>query len=409
MDFGAALRTYTLLTIGEGLVAQIPALVISTAAGILVTRVSSEEAGGHLGSDIGRQILAEPKALAVAAALLAGLAAVPGLPALPFLVLGSLLGLLAYHLLRTRTAGDHGRGDDAGAPLQVPIGIALCPTLGEQLLPARGASRLRSEWLPAVGARLFAETGISLPAVDLRIDATLPSPGGYALCLQEIPAASGTVPDLATAGETIAEHLHGVLRQHGHRLVGIQETQALLDSLARTQPVLVREVVPQQVSVVVLAEVLARLAREGISLRNLADILTAIARRGPHAGDAAALAESVRAALQRQITHKYAAADGSVGVYFLDSMIEETLREAVVKTEAGTHLALEPELARDIARAVERAVRSTRQPVILTSADLRRHLRALVEPEQPEVAVLAYQELLPEAKLNTLGQISIGA
>jgi len=102
MDLFAALRTYTLLTIGEGLVAQIPALVISTAAGILVTRVSSEEEGGHLGSDIGRQILAQPKALAASATLLFVLALFPGLPAVPFLVLGVLLGLLAYRLIRTR-------------------------------------------------------------------------------------------------------------------------------------------------------------------------------------------------------------------------------------------------------------------------------------------------------------------
>jgi len=166
-------------------------------------------------------------------------------------------------------------------------------------------------------------------------------------------------------------------------------------------------VVPQLVSLVVLADVLARLAREGISLRNLADILVAIARRGPHPCDAATIAESVRAALQRQITHRYAAPDGSVGVYFLDSMIEETLREAIVKTEAGSELALEPQLARDIALAVVRGVSGTSQPVILTSADIRRHLRGLVEHEQPAVAVLSYQELLPEAKLNTLGQISL--
>jgi type III secretion protein V len=408
MDFGIALRTYTLLTIGEGLVAQIPALVISTAAGVLVTRVSSEEAGGHLGSDIGRQILAQPKALAVAAALLAGLAVVPGLPALPFLGLGTLLGLLAYRLLRTRTADELRESEAAaGMPLQVPLGIVLSSELGAKLLPARGPSRWREEWLPAVRARCFAETGITVPTIDLRVDGAAVPRNGYTIYVQEIPAATGTVPDLATAGETIARHLGDVLRQHGHRLVGIQETQALLDSLGRTQPALVREVVPQQVSLVVLADVLGRLAREGISLRNLADILAAIARRGPHPGDAATLAESVRASLQRQITHQYAAADGSVGVYFLDSMIEETLREAVVKTEAGTELALEPELARDIALAVGRTVGGTSQPVILTSADIRRHLRALMEHEHPAVAVLAYQELLPEAKLNTLGQISI--
>jgi type III secretion protein V len=205
----------------------------------------------------------------------------------------------------------------------------------------------------------------------------------------------------------VAEHLHRVLRQHGHRFVGIQETQTLLDGLERTHPALVREVVPKSVTPVLLADVLQRLAREGISLRNLADILAALARRSPGEDDAAALAERVRTALQRQITFQYAAPDGSVGVYFVDSMIEETVREAIRRIESGSHLALEPQLARDIVAAVARAVAGAARPVILTSADVRRHLRGLLEHEQPEVAVLAYQELLPEARLETRGQITV--
>ena len=415
MDLLPALRTYTLLTVGEGLVAQIPALVISTAAGILVTRVSSEEEGGHLGSDIGRQLLAQPKALAVAAALLAVLAAVPGLPALPFLILGALLGLLAYQLIRTQAADERAGGDPApaGTPLLVPIGIALSPALGEELLPARGPSRLRSEWLPAVRARFFAESGITLPAIDVRIDAAAPAANAYTIALQEIPVATGAIPagtagaTAPCAGEIIALDLHHVLRRHGYRLVGIQETQVLLDSLGRTHPALVREVVPQRVTPVLLADILQRLAREGISLRALGDILAALSRCPPGENDAAILAERVRAALQRQITFQYAAPDGSVGVYFVDSMIEETVREAIRRTDTGSHLALEPQLARDISQAVERAVSGAARPVILTSADIRRHLRGLVENEQPEVAVLAYPELAPEAKLETLGHITI--
>jgi type III secretion protein V len=415
MDLFAALRTYTLLTVGEGLVAQIPALIISTAAGILVTRVSSEEEGGHLGSDIGRQILAQPKALAVTAALLTVLAAVPGLPAVPFLVLGALLGLLAYKLIRTQAADDRAGGDSApaGTPLLVPIGIALSPALGEELLPARGPSRLRLQWLPAVRARFFAESGITIPAIDVRIDPAAPAANAYTIAWQEIPVAKGAIPDgeagatAPCAGELIALDLHRILRRHGYRLVGIQETQVLLDSLERTHPALVREVVPRLVTPVLLADVLQRLAREGISLRHLGDILTALSRCPPGENDAATLAERVRAALQRQITFQYAAPDGSVGVYFVDSMIEETVREAIRRTDTGSHLALEPQLARDIVQAVERAVSGAARAVILTSADIRRHLRGLVENEQPEVAVLAYQELAPEAKLESLGRITI--
>ena len=415
MDIGPALRTYTLLTIGEGLVAQIPALIISTAAGILVTRVSSDEEDSHLGSDIGRQLLAQPKALAITAALLALLAIVPGLPALPFLVLAAGLGLLAYQLLDGKTAGSRARDSataaSALAPLLVPVAIDLSPELSRVLLPERGPSRLVSEWLPAMRERLFAETGIAIPDIDVRGQVAGLAADAYTICVQEIPVARGTAiagaPGAATPGEVIVAHLHTVLRRHGHRFVGVQQTQGLLERLARTQPALVREVVPASVTPVLLADVLERLAREGISLRHLGDILAALARRPPGADDAAAAAERVRASLQRHITFQYSGADGSLGVFFVDSMIEETVREAIRKTEMGSHLALEPQLASDIVQAVGRAVAGAAKPVIVTAADIRRHLRGLVEHEQPEVAVLAYQELAPETKLQTLGTVRI--
>jgi type III secretion protein V len=433
MDLFAALRTYTLLTIGEGLVTQIPALVLSTAAGILVTRVSSEEEGGHLGSDIGRQILAQPKALAVAAALFFVLSLIPGLPAVPFLVLSALLGLLAYRLMRTRPV-QSGRAEFPGmrnlpgqgdlehpkgmvSPLLVPVAIdlsaALSAALSESVLPRQGLSRLESELLPALRETYFMETGIALPAVSVRANAASLAPGDYTIRLQEIPIAKGNaLGDVAgtresTPDEIIAEHLLRVLRQHGHIFVGIQETQALLEGLQRTHPHLVREVVPKLVSPVLLADVLQRLAREGISLRHLGDILEALAKHAGGAGNAALLAEEVRAALRRQITFKYSNPDGGVGVFFLDSMIEETVREAIRTTSAGSHLALEPELSGDIIRAVKRTVAEVASPVILTTGDIRRHLRGLLESEQPQIAVLAYQELLPEAKLQTLGRISV--
>ena len=181
MDAGAAARTYTVLTIGEGLVSQIPALVISTSAGIIVTRVASEEEGGHLGRDIGLQIMAQPKALAIAAGLLALLAIVPGLPTVPFLTLAVILGAVAWKLLRTPAAPAEALATGAGgavvvrggaprgaateeamlSPLLTPIAVEVSAELGAYLDVLRGlrSSRLRE--------RLFAELGLPLPAVRL--------------------------------------------------------------------------------------------------------------------------------------------------------------------------------------------------------------------------------------------------
>jgi type III secretion protein V len=437
MDLGSAVRMYTLLTIGEGLVTQIPALVLSTAAGILVTRVSSEEEGGHLGSDIGRQILAQPKAIAVAATLFFVLSLIPGLPAVPFLILGALLGLLAYRLMRTRRSG-HGEFQEtqsslgqgnpkrpAGivSPLLVPAAIdlstalstALTTALSESILPGQGQSRLESELLPAVLKTFFMETGIAVSAVSVHGNIAGLAPGDYSIRLHEIPVAHGHAFTRAVSTgkpptkpeSIIAEHLLCVLRQHGHIFVGIQETQMLLESLRRTHPHLVGEVVPKLVSLVLLADILQRLAREGISLRHLGDILEALAKHAGSEREPALLAEEVRAALRRQITFKHSNPDGSVGVFFLDSMIEETVREAVRKAGASCYLALEPELSGDILAAVKRTVADVASPVILTSGEIRRHLRGLLESEQPQVAVLSYRELTPEAKLQTLGRISV--
>jgi type III secretion protein V len=484
MDPAAAARTYTVLTIGEGLVAQIPALIISTAAGIIVTRVSSEDEGGHLGSDIGGQILRQPKALAIAASLMVVLAAVPGLPAVPFLALAVVIGFVAWRLIGAAAAesamaeasaggavpagvlgaggaGGEGAGragtkPEAPAPLLTPIAIDLDPALSAALLVDGRGGRILAELVPALRERLFSELGIPLPAVRLRRDAPGLGPGGYALRLKEVVMARGevvigggfafdpperlaalgltahpaTAPDgtpaawiapaeLASARaagvatlapeEAIIAHLLHLLRRYGHEFVGIQEAQTLLDGLERTHPALVREVVPKLVSPVVLADVLRRLAEEGISLRPLREILGALAEWAPSERDPVALTEHVRAALRRQITARYAGPSGAVAVVLLDPMIEETIRESVHKTPTGSYLALEPALSRDILAAVARALPPDDQSsVLLTTADIRRFVRRLVETEHPHVAVLSYQELAPETQLQPLGRVRVG-
>ena len=467
MDPATAIKTYTLLTIGAGLVSQIPALVISTAAGIIVTRVSSEEEGGHLGQDIGRQILAQPKALAIAAALLGLLAIVPGLPTAPFAVLAGLLGLVAYRIIRwDRLVACRARSSNTSAAVQelgvagaevpalLPIAIDLSGVLSQSLLPPAGPDRMERELLPAARERFFSETGIPLPAISVRPNCAGLAAGAYVLRLQEVPIARGEVvpggglaldtldhlrvmgiaaqlavhpegrpaawipagelgaarlrgvPTLAPE-EVIVLHLLQVLRRYGHEFVGIQETQLLLDQLARSQPALVREVVPKLVSPTLLTEILRRLAAEGVSLRSLREILGALAGRAPADSDPVTLTEHVRAALRRQITFAHSGGSRVLHAYFLDPMIEDTVREAIQHAASGSTLALEPELCSDIGKAVGRTVADNTAPVIVTTADIRCHVRGLLQGEFPELAVLSYQEIEPDVKLQPLGRITV--
>lgn len=434
MDAATAARTYTVLTIGEGLVAQIPALVISTSAGIIVTRVASEEEGAHLGREIGLQILAQPKAIAIAAALLVVLAIVPGLPTVPFLTLAVVLGAIAWRLLRggparsaeagagtegasasaaagARTAGPLADGP-AYAPVLTPIAVEVGAELGARLGPAGGdPGTFAKDVVPRLRERLFAELGLPLPAVRLRPGTAGVPEGAFVIRLNEVPLGSGEVPraEWAAAGERIGDAVLALLRRYGHELFGLEEAQNLLDALERSHPALVREVVPKLVSPVLLTDILRRLVEEGISLRNLRDILGALAEWAPHERDPVALTEHVRASLRRVITHKHAGDGGVLAAYLLDPMIEDTIRDAIQKTPTGSYLALEPQLSRDIVAAVGRAVGpdGPSRAVLLTGAEIRRYVRRLVETEHPDVAVLSFQELAPEAQIRPIARISV--
>lgn len=405
LDVGTAVRTYTLLTIGEGLVAQIPALIISTAAGIVVTRVSSEKDEGHLGSDIARQVLAQPKALASSAVLLAVLALVPGLPALPFLVLASVLGIVAFALIRreARTAaGTQPHPATAGRALQVPIAIDLGPGVAQQTI-----LRLRQQLLPQLREGFFDETGITLPEIRICEVSSLPR-GDYAIRFHEVAMATAHMG--SDEGESaIVDQLLRLLRRHGHEFVGIEATQSLLDNMAATHRNVLSETVPKLISTVRLAEILQCLAKEGVSLRYLPRILECLARRAPLQVGAAELADTVRASLRREITGRFVAADGSLRVLLLDPSIEETVRESIQKRDADTVLAIEPDLGRDIVSAVGRMVTDAGALVIVTAADIRRHLRGLIEVDHPDVAVLAFQEIVPEVKLEPVGHVTVPA
>jgi len=437
MDAGVAARTYTVLTIGEGLVAQVPALIISTAAGIIVTRVASEEEGGHLGRDIGMQVMAQPKAIAIAAGLLALLAIVPGLPAPPFLTLAAVMGLVAWRLLRAphavapgaataatmTAAGDGGPRVQSGAagaaadgmppPVLTPIAVEVGSALGALLAPRSpaDAGAFATEVVPQLRERMFAELGLPLPLIRLRHATAGLAPNAFIIRINEVPLARGDIaPDtLSGAAGRLQDEVAAVIRRYGHELFGLEETQGLLDALERSHPALVREVVPKLISPVLLTDVLRRLVEEGISLRNLRDILGALAEWAPQDRDPVALTEHVRVALRRAITYKHAGDAGVLAAYLLDPMIEDAIRESIQKTATGSYLALEPQISRDIVAAVGRAIGpgGAAGAVLLTGVEIRRYVRRLIEGEHPGLAVLSFQELAPEAQIRPIARISV--
>jgi type III secretion protein V len=465
MPLGDATMVYSILTVGDGLVSQIPALLTSTAAGIVVTRVASEDGRAHLGQDIGAQVLAQPKAILLAAILLAVLAIVPGMPTLPFLLLSAAIGALAYGLLRRRREATGAKRDAAtrDIPAEPPAASPVVLELGVALTPAIDAghgSRLMDELIPALRDLLHAELGLPLPAVRLRGEVRALEPHGYRILLADVPMGEAQIaPDeiciLATAEELavaglpgavsrmlpgapgpvsrlpaaaaprvrqlqlqlvdaptrIVLHLGQLLRHYGFELIGIQEAQLLLDALERTHPSLVHEVVPRLVSLQTLAEVLRRLVEEQISIRDLRQILEALAQWGPQEKDPLVLTEHVRRSLRRYISHKHATEDRTLRAYLLDPAIEEAVRDSIRRTERGSYLAIEPDLSRDIVQAVRRQVEAhgadEPTPAVLTTMDLRRHVRRLLEVDFPELAVLAYTELVPELRVEPVARVSV--
>ncbi len=453
MDAGAAARRYALLAIGDGLVSQIPALLVAVSAGVAVTRVAAEEEDRSLGGEIGRQLLAEPGALAAVAALCAALALAPGLPAVPFLVLAGAAGLGAHRLGAAARRGAVAAGgtpdpgpEDEAAPFAAGAPVAL--ELAEDLaaLARADAARFAGEGLAAVRAQLWRDLGVQVPPVLVR--AAPLAPGAWALLFDDVPAAAGRAPldealalvppeELALVGidtrperdpltgravsrvaardaaraarlgplrgplDRVLADVAGALARSAHHLVGVQEAQVLLDGLEPSAPALVREA-GRQLPPALLAEVLRRLLEEGVSIRPLRTILEALLEAGPQRGSAA-LAEAARRALRRHIGWR-CAGDGPLQALLLDPGAEEAVRSAL----RGEVLALDPAVAAALVDALAAALRDrTEPPVLLASPDVRRAVRSLLAPRFPAVAVLAYEELPPELPVRPVGRLAL--
>ncbi|MGE3674976.1 MAG: FHIPEP family type III secretion protein [Polyangiaceae bacterium] len=429
MEAVGALKRYGLLTIGDGLVSQIPSLVIAVSAGVLVTRVASEEAGTPLGEELSAQLLGAPKALRVAAIFVGVLAIIPGLPALPFMIIGALLFVASRARARQlREVEEQAAREpiqkgatDRGGPRFVPVVIPWAMEFSRDLEPLLDDD-IRGDELRRAGIRsagvavrevLFRDLGVPLPPCKITFSDELPE-RHVVFSIHEVPASVFAVPtDLSDAevAERLVEEASLVLRDRSADFLGIAEVQMLLDQLEQVAPATVRQVVPKPVTLPLLTDVLRRLLEEGVSIRDLKGVLESLSQVANTDKDPLNLTEFVRSQMRRTLTHELTQGAPELGVHVLDPQIEESVRSAIQRTTAGAFLTLSPAAGRDIVTAIRRAVRGAATPgehvVILTQPDIRRFVRKLVETDLPEARVVSYAELLPEVRLETLSRASL--
>ncbi len=450
MSLADATHTYSILTIGDGLVSQIPAILATIAAGLVVTRTTGEIDDKHLGDAIGRQISGQPRVVVIVGILSLLLALVPGFPTLVFLALGA--GLLTLAAWRYRHQFDTLRrafrvspeemteiqkpadADDMAppAPLQLELSPALAAAIGEQ--PAQAQLRdvvmqLRDEYgvpVPLPKTRVMAGLaddeyrltafGARLASGRLRTDARL-KPARVPASGNKLPGffpplagdwVQDDDPDTLDPVQALCAHLRGALQRRLGSFIGIQETSNLFGRMQRDYPDLVKEmlrvVAPQRVS-----DVLRRLAEEGIPVRNLRDAFEAITDVGGREKDVVLLTEYVRVALKREIADRYADGERSLHVLLIHPELEDKLRQSVRVAGGASQLAIAPELAARLSGEVRSHLARQPEgvrPVLLCSLDVRRHLRKLLEVDFFDLPVLSYQELAPDLRIVQAGQIN---
>jgi type III secretion protein V len=411
LSLGESTKLYGLLTVGDGLVSQIPSLLVATSAGIVVTRVASSEEGGTASGDLGRQLFGNARVLFTCALLFLALTLIPGLPAAPFATLAFVLLLLGASRGAVRENTAPARSKHALRVLLGPQAAnAVRATPGKaqaSLLERLGFSRAADALPTALGRaleRTRARTGLPLLTLAIEEESALPS-RGYQLQLGDALIEQGEL-QAEGASDALAVRMERAARNHPRLLLGLDETQALLDALGRDAPLLVQHVVPQTLSLRALQRVLQDLVAEGVCLQPLKPILEAIASEGGSAAQPAQLVERVRARLARAITAVHAH-NGTLATHAIDPRIEDALRDAVQGSGEGAYLALPPELASDIIARVRDALGSEPSAALVTQPDVRRWLRALLEAELPEVPVLSYAELAPDARIEQRAAVRI--
>ncbi len=455
LDLKRALETYTVLTIGDGLVTVIPALMISISGGLIVTRASSDT---KLGFDFQKQVFSNPQPLLLASGVLMAMAAFPGMPRIPFLVLGAGVGVVAWRV-RQKTAATEKSKAPAPAParenldgllrvepLAVEVGLGLVHLVegGQQSPLLRRIASIRRQ--------LAGELGYILPPVRVTDNLTLKAReylisikgveiARYELAhgcelaihtddkaekIEGIPthepafgiAATWIAPEnvdkARQAGYTIVDtisvlgtHLGEIVRRHAHELFSRQDAKKVLDRVAEDNPKVVEDLAPKLLSLAVVQKVLQNLLRERVSIRDAASILEALGEAAPITKNTVLLTEYVRQAIRRQVVKPIVDQTGDLSAYLLDPAIEQAIEAAVEHTESSSHLNLSPQRVRDIQERIKKACGSPdASAVLLTSSGARFFVRQITETIAPNLTVLSHNEIPPGNRIVSLGGVN---
>jgi type III secretion protein V len=421
MDVGFAMKKYSVITIGDGMVSQIPALLAAMAAGLIVTR-TMDAGDKHLGDSMRKQFFAKPRVLIVAGSICWLLALMPGFPSSIFVLLGLVLatsGVFMTPALRARfekmSAPMRGKQAQRRAPTPGVMATAL-PTaqpavpllleLPTQALGSDQGAALTRE-LEAVLDFFQLGLGLSLPRISIHAQNTpvafgSPDDPQWQLLAYEVPIAQGSLPqeDVPSA---LASAVREALRRQTALFLGIQETSALLSRAAVDYPDVVKEVM-RAIPMQRMADIFRRLIEEEVPVRHLREMLEALAEAGQREKDVATLSEFARIALKRHISYRYAPS-GSLRATLLMPDLEEVLRQALRVNGGVQQLAIDPAMARQIIDRLRASAAEHGVAAIITTVDLRRHVRKLIELDCFDVPVLSYHELMPTLKLDVADRV----
>jgi len=467
MEIGEAAQVYTLLTIGDGLVSQLPALVVSTAAGLVVTRAATDK---NLPHQLISQLVNQPHAFLIASAILFFFGMIPGLPHFPFFLMSIIAGTIGFNKFKDTSKkaliDSRKKEEDAKAPTPervesiLPLDIMELE-VGYELIPLVDADS-NGELLDRIKSvrRQFAlEMGFIVPPLHIRDNLQLKS-SEYGILIKGVEVSRGSImtgrllamnpgtiekeidgiqtteptfglpavwittsdkQKAQMAGYTVVDpstvittHIKETIKRHASELLGRQETQALIDKFKESNPKVIEELIPDVLSLGKVQKVLQNLLKEQISIRDLRTILEQLADYGPSSKDTDILTEYVRQAMARPITKQFQSADGSLSVMTLDRGVEELIQSSIQRTEVASFLALEPTVAEKLLVKLQEAVEAMSpqietSPVLLASPGIRHHLRKFIERFIPDLAVLSHSEIIPSVQIKTLKVVDLNA